>query len=206
MATRLRGRYGYPQDNPFKVTLRPDRLDQPLRWGKPRMIFVCSMGDLFHKDVPFDFIEEVWSTMCLADHHIYIILTKRPERMLEVAKRFCWTEVPHVWFGVSVEDQPTADERIGELLKVPAAVRVVSIEPMLNRVTYSYLDADRDAPIGWLITGSETGPGARPAQIDWFRQLRDECEMFSVPFFLKQVDKKHNRLLDGREWNQVPGV
>ena len=142
MANRLRGRHGYPADNPFNVTLHPDRLEQPFRWLKPRKVFVCSMGDLFHEDVPFGFIAKVFGIMHSAKQHIFMVLTKRPERMKEFFEWFtgserCGTwpkEYPHVMIGVTAENQETADQRIPILLSIPATVRFVSVEPMLGAV------------------------------------------------------------------------
>jgi protein gp37 len=247
MSKRLAGRCGYPSEDPFKVTLHPDKLDQPLRWKKPRMIFVCSMGDLFHKDVPFDQISQVFDVMCswrwptkeaecsgdaslLEDPgHTFMVLTKRPERIPEWLSWLghYWTgDSPvninleaeghfgkHIWFGVTAENQARADERIPILLQIPAAVRFVSIEPMLGPVDISkYLT--RNAPkvyqilsrfygphgfdgtgsqpersiipgIDWVICGGETGPGARPMHPDWVRGLRNQCQAAGVPFFFK---------------------
>lgn len=194
-----------------KIRLMDNNLDLPLRIRKPTVWAVWN--DLFHKDVPFDFIERVWATMMEADHHIYIILTKRPKRMLEAAKYFCWTAVPHIWFGVSVEDQPSADERISYLLKMPAAVRLVSIEPMLAGIDLRRKRTLEDGSIlvknyltgftthcehlsrglqkvvgnkiGWVICGGETGMGARPMHPEWPRQVRDQCVAADVPFFFK---------------------
>ena len=260
MANRLRGRYGYPQDEPFKVTLHPDRLDQPLKWRKPRMIFVCSMGDLFHNDMSFTHIHDIFRVMAKCPQHRFIILTKRPKRMLNSVPsiRCCLPDrLEHVWLGVSVEDQKTADERIPILLQVPAAVRVVSIEPMLGAIdlkwTWGAFKQGNVAkyPTGWLerldwvICGGETGPGARPMHPEWPREVLDDCQAAGVPFFFKQhglwiagdsgkrpfvfVGKKHGlsteqcpggyddwqvmnrvtkkragRLLDGREYSEVP--
>jgi|SRR5690554_5133613 len=137
MAKRLRGRCGYPADEPFRVTLHPERLEKPLRWRKPRMIFVCSMGDLFHEGVPDDFINKVFTVMTSpisgANHHTYLMLTKRPDRILKGhAERF--KDWPNIWLGVTVENQEMADKRIPILLQIPAAVRFVSVEPMLSPV------------------------------------------------------------------------
>lgn len=141
MARRLAGRYGYPEaPHHFDVTLHPERLDQPLRWKKPRMIFVCSMGDLFHEDVPDDFILQVWQVMFKARRHTFQVLTKRPGRMLAVVSEFenLLREkpviLPNVWLGVTAENQEQADKRIPILLQTPAAVRFVSVEPMLGAV------------------------------------------------------------------------
>ena len=252
MATRLRGRYGYPQDEPFKVTLHPDRLNQPLHWRKPRMIFVCSMGDLFHKDVSFEYQLSIFGTMQQAEQHTFIILTKRPEQMKELIGRgdsdtgIDLSDSFNIWLGVSVEDQKMADERIPILLQVPAAVRVVSIEPMLGAIDlhYTYTPKWTDVhgkinsrvlfpPIHWVVCGGETGPGARPMNPGWVRKVRDQCVEAGVPFFLKSngvwipdmladpamqethqfpdgmmmsrsTKKRADRLLDGREWNEIP--
>jgi len=157
MARRLRGRYGYPDDDPFRVTLHPEKLTEPMRWKKPRLIFVCSMGDLFHDEIPFEFIDRVFATMVLAPQHTYLLLTKRPDRM---AAYMGWLDklglgfdgragergmkmwgheelpwpLPNVWLGVTAENQARADERIPILLSIPAAKRFVSIEPMLGPV------------------------------------------------------------------------
>ena len=199
MANRLRGRYGYPQDEPFKVTLHPGRLDKPLHWKKPRHIFVCSMGDLFHRDVPFEFIDRVWTIMLRSPDHTFLVLTKRPERMMEFWEELgCYYDdgvLPNLWLGVSVENQKTADERIPILLQIPAAVRFVSVEPMLGPVDLIDHLPDWDMPgdspeyttgLDWVICGGESGPGARPMHPDWARQLRDDCVAAGVPFFFKQ--------------------
>lgn len=150
MAKRLAGRCGYPKDDPFRVTLHPDRLDEPLRWRKPRRVFVCSMGDLFHPDVPFEYIDRIFSTMALAWQHTFLILTKRPERMRDYITTTRTTDVvlqhwkpergertwplSNVWLGVTAENQEMADERIPILLQIPAAVRFVSCEPLLSAI------------------------------------------------------------------------
>ena len=198
MATRLRGRAGYPQDEPFRVTLHPERLDQPLRWRKPRRIFVCSMGDLFHEDVDPLFRRAVIfrSVTAAESGHQVLLLTKRPQLM--EAYFDAWPACMHcnLWLGVSIEDQATADERIPWLLRTPAAHRFVSYEPALGPVTIF----DRGCPhpiqtpigerlgpgvIDLIIAGGETGLGARPAHPDWFRSVRDQCVAARVPFFFK---------------------
>lgn len=157
MANRLRGRCGYPADEPFKVTLHKDRLEEPLRWKKPRRVFVCSMGDLFHENVPFEYIAKVWQTMNNAEQHTFLVLTKRPKRMAEFLSLLAWYNhdrevepaeavlgtggkytLPNVCLGVTVENQAYADERIPILLQIPAAVRFISVEPMLGSVDVSY--------------------------------------------------------------------
>lgn len=153
MATRLKGRYGYPEDEPFKVTLHPEKLKEPLKWKKPRRVFVCSMGDLFHEQVPDEYIAKVWEVMSNASQHTFLVLTKRPQRMKDFLARLGWYihdrdgypmeavldeggkyTLKNVWLGVTAENQQRADERIPILLQIPAAVRFVSIEPMLGPV------------------------------------------------------------------------
>lgn len=239
IANRLKGRYGYDKDEPFKVTLHPDKLNQPLQWKKPRRVFVCSMGDLFHEDVPFDYITKVFDVMCsgrwpnkeaersgdaslLEDPgHTFIVLTKRPERVNEWlgwVGSYWPGDSPvntyldayghfgeHIWFGVTAENQARADERIPTLLQIPAAVRFVSVEPLLGPVDLNHLQLNREVEIdclsgthgvirhhvgineklNWVICGGETGPGARPMSSDWVRSLRDQCQTAGVPFFFK---------------------
>ena len=216
MSKRLAGRCGYPFENPFKVTLHPDKLEQPLRWKKPRKIFVCSMGDLFHPDVSGDFLYEIWGIMAQCPQHIFMVLTKRPEIMrlwyddifIRLNPLYRKNPLPNIWLGVTAENQARADERIPILLRVPAAVRFVSVEPMLGPIElehyfpeYDYLPTckyfriayglDSNKPvivrsgIDWVICGGETGPGARPMHPDWVRSLRDQCVTAGVPFFFK---------------------
>lgn len=188
------------------VVCHPKRLEIPLRWRKPRRIFVDSMSDLFHEQVPDAFIERVFRIMMLAGQHTYQILTKRPGRMLAWVTRWlddaCWpaTGCPmfsdgermpgHIWLGVSVENQAAADERIPLLLRTPAAVRFLSCEPLLGplNVTRYLLDGAHkwEHRIHWLIAGGESGPGARPMHPNWARSLRDQCQAAGVPFFFKQ--------------------
>lgn len=281
-AERFRGRFGYSEDEPFRVTVHGDRLDQPLRWKKPRRILVCDMGDLFHEDVPEDTLDSVFDTMALACQHTFLVLTKRPQRMREylstITNRLGYGAfyllkgklLHNVWIGVTAENQRTADERIPILMSIPAAVRFVSVEPMLGPVnlrsidmrctrtsygeTWSKLDGlsgrkffqDHKGPwvsagptsstsrIDWVICGGESGPGARPMNPAWAREIRDQSVDAGVPFFFKQwgewrvgeskdfgrypedistgqymvrVGKKRaGRLLDGLEWNEWPDV
>jgi len=245
MAKRLRGRCGYPQDDPFKVTMHEDRLGEPLRWKKPRRVFVCSMSDLFHEDVPNEFIDYVFAVMGRSQQHTFILLTKRPERMREYLQAGRYQQIlniayrlkfrpeglgkgidnpkdmrwwPNVWLGVTAENQQRADERIPILLQIPAAVRFVSVEPMLGQVDLASTGAlgctcpplegddgqieercsgqcvfyknavDKMKRINWVICGGESGPGARPMHPDWARSLRDQCQDAGVPFFLKQME------------------
>lgn len=245
-----------------EIRFHEDRLMQPLKWKKPRKIFVCSMGDLFHEDVQVQWLNEVFRVIQNCRQHTFIVLTKRPERaksyLRSVASCRAWPEddvvFPNVWLGVTAENQEQADKRIPILLDTPAAVRVVSVEPMLG-----YVDLDIPIETGYgsgfglstalgyidgVLCGGESGPNARPMHPDWARSLRDQCVAAGVPFFFKQwgewtpftqlgwVDdsskiehlrgpdavhgddpcpvyrvgkKAAGRLLDGREWNELPG-
>jgi len=199
MANRFRGRFGYPVDNPFRVTFHSDKLRVPYRWRNPRQVFVCSMGDLFHENVSLDERDSIFGIMTSANSHIYQILTKRPQEMFnyylllnEEIKRtyMCppttMCTLRHIQIGVSVENQRRVDERIPILLDIPAAVRFISYEPALEAVDFSkYLYG-----ISWIIAGGETGQHARPADPDWFRNVRDQCRAAGVPFFMKQMSDK----------------
>jgi protein gp37 len=206
MSKRLAGRCGYLVDEPFKVTLHPDKLGDPLKWKNPKEIFVNSMSDLFHDDVPDKFIAKVFAIMDLARQHTFMILTKRPERAVKLlndqdfqvhigwfqsqAEREFKVSVKeigpfpfkNVWFGTSVENQATADERIPLLLQIPAAVRFLSCEPLLGPINLTKWLQE----IGWCIVGGESGPKARPMHPDWVMSLRDQCQVAQVPFFFKQ--------------------
>ena len=194
----------FPKSFPsgFSLTLRPDALDTPLRWRRPRLIFVNSMSDLFHVDVPDDYIARVFDVMQRTPRHTYQILTKRAQRLASLAVRLDWPE--NVWMGVSVETQRYT-WRIDYLRRVPAAVRFVSAEPLLAPLQNLNLDG-----VDWLIAGGESQSGCRPASLDWFRELRDQCSTAGVPFFFKQIGghpSKHggeDAMLDGRRWVEMP--
>jgi protein gp37 len=213
-----------------EVRLNHDVLEQPLHWRKPRMVFVASMGDLFHDDVPDAFISKVFRRMLITPRHTFQVLTKRPARMSEYIQshitnrlfavygtRFEWPPA-NIWLGTSVENQAAADERISLLLQTPAAVRFVSVEPMLSAVDlWPYLDPDHYEPIyhsklnptlSWVICGAESGPSARPMDEDWVRDLRDQCVAAGTPFFYKQAIRNGCRVhmpeLDGQVWDQFP--
>jgi protein gp37 len=186
--------------NGFRVTLHPDQLELPLRWRKPKRIFVNSMSDLFHDSVPEDFIRQVLHTASRTPWHTYQILTKRAERLADLASGFDWPE--NVWQGVSIESDEYA-WRAGFLRKVPVAVRFLSIEPLLGPIKKLSLRG-----IDWAIVGGESGPHCRRVDPDWVRSLRDQCMKAGVPFFFKQwggfFPKAGGRVLDGREWNEMP--
>ena len=186
--------------NGFAVTLHPDTLDIPLRWRKPRSIFVNSMSDLFHDEVPDDFITDVFNVMVRADWHRYQVLTKRPERVVSLNSTLPWPA--QIWQGVSVENADYT-HRIDLLRDTGAAVKFLSLEPLLGPLPDLNLEG-----IDWVIVGGESGPGARPMQPDWARDVRDQCQAAGVPFHFKQwggVFKKRNgRILDGRTWDEVP--
>lgn len=194
MSKRLAGRCGYPADQPFRVTLHANKLDEPLHWKRPRRVFVCSMGDLFHEDVPDSFISQVLHVIShsYCAHHIFMVLTKRPERMCKFFAENPGPTIQNLWLGTSVENQEAADERIPWLLKTQAAVRFVSCEPLLGPVDL-FAHTGETEPIDpypqkldWLICGGESGPGARPMHPDWARSIRDQCQDAGVPFFFKQ--------------------
>lgn len=203
---RFRGTPGHPFEQGFDLTLRPERLEQPLRWRSPRMIFVNSMSDLFHKKVPKEFIERVCETMERADWHTFQVLTKRSSLMRDfLRRRYSNGRGPlHMWFGVSIEDARRRS-RVRHLQDTPAGVRFLSIEPLIGPVGKLDLDG-----IDWVIVGGESGPGARPMAIDWVREIRDQCSESGVAFFFKQWGgfrpKSGGRKLDGREWDQFPGA
>jgi len=208
MAQRLKGRYGYPKVNPFRVTFHQDKLYEPLHWRKPRRIFVCSMGDLFHEDVKMDWIYEVWQVMERCPQHIFMILTKRPERMKSLLAGIITGCKPdhrqHIWLGVTAENQKRADERIPILLEVPAKIKFVSFEPLLEACGLKRYGSGLD----WIIAGCESGPNRRKAEAWWFRRLKDQCQYSNTAFFLKQmeVDGKIVKCpkLDGKVWAEYP--
>lgn len=199
-AERWRGLPGHPYEQGFDLRLVPEKLEEPLSWKRPRMIFVNSMSDLFHEGVPESYIHQVFDVMVRADWHTFQILTKRSKRLLELAPRLRWPK--HIWQGVSVENECYAS-RIGDLQQVPAAVRFLSIEPLLGAISKLPLDG-----ISWVIVGGESGPRHRPVDPAWVREIRDQCVNASVSFFFKQwggrTPKAGGRRLDGKEWNQMP--
>ncbi len=188
---------------PFStIQLHPDRLGWPLKEHKPLRVFVNSMSDLFHTQVPDDYIRQVFATMRAADWHIFQILTKRPGRLRRLANDLVWA--PNIWIGVSIETDRFV-RRADALRQVPAAVRFLSCEPLLGPLPSLDLKG-----IHWVITGGESGPQARPCHADWIRGLRDRCQQAHVAFFHKQwggrTPKAGGRLLDGRTWDEFPQV
>ncbi len=200
MARRLRAMRNPRYANGFALTQHADLIDLPLRWKTPRVIFVNSMSDLFHRDVNASFIRDCFDVMRRAARHTFQILTKRPERAAELSASLPWPD--NVWMGASVENSDYYG-RIAALGNVPAAVRFLSVEPLLGPVPDIPLEG-----IDWVIGGGESGPGARPMQEDWVLGLRDRCGERGVPFFFKQWGgtnkKKAGRLLDGRTWDDMP--
>lgn len=209
LAERFRGAPGHYFEHGFDVQLRPDKLDLPLRWRRPRRIFVNSMSDLFHKDIPDEYIAMVFAVMAFAPRHTFQLLTKRPARMRSLLsspgfEMLLWAAMvdlsaarakpdvlcidfepvdwplPNVWLGVSVENQQWADIRIPALLATPAAVRFISAEPLLGPVAFPAESLD------WVIVGGESGKGARPMHPGWARQIRYQCELVGTPFLFKQ--------------------
>ena len=211
-AERWRGVAGHPYEQGFDLRLWPNRLDYPLQWKKPRRIFANSMSDLFHRDVPDEFVLRVFDVMAQADWHIFQVLTKRPSRLVRLVpqitervqaymgKGATWPE--HIWLGVSVETMQY-QWRVDKLRQVPAAIRFISAEPLLGSLRE--LDI---SDIHWLIAGGESGPGYRPCKPEWIRELRDSCHAAEVAFFFKQwggrTPKAGGRDLDGRTWDEFP--
>jgi protein gp37 len=199
-AERWRGVPGHPYEQGFDLRFWPERLDQPSKWKRPRMIFVNSMSDLFHERIPLGFIEQVFNTMAATEQHTFQILTKRHERLAELAPELDWPE--NVWMGVSIENRRFV-KRADYLRQVPAQVRFISAEPLLGHLEGLDLDG-----IHWLIAGGESGPGYRPVKLEWLIDLRDRCRHEGVAFFFKQwggrTPKAGGRQLDGEEWNEMP--
>lgn len=183
-----------------EVFLDDTALDAPISWREPRTIFVNSMSDLFHPDVPLDFIQRVFETMNCCPQHTFQVLTKRPERAFEFRSWVDWS--PNIWMGTSIEDQQVT-HRVKPLQRIPAEIRFLSVEPLIGPIPRLPLSR-----IDWVIVGGESGPGARPMKPEWVRHIRDRCIDREVPFFFKQwggVNKKiSGRTLDGITWDQMP--
>ena len=209
MAMRLQSMGQHRYRHAFRLTLQDDIVELPLSWKKPRLIFVNSMSDLFHADVPTEFIQRCFRVMQLASQHTFQVLTKRPQRVVELAEELPWSE--NVWMGTSVENQQYV-ERVEVLRLVPSTVKFLSVEPLLGPIDTLRLDG-----IDWVIVGGESGPAARPMQPEWVRGVRDLCIEARVPFFFKQwgafdqhgvrrSKKANGRELDGQVWNGMPVV
>lgn len=200
MSKRLQAMGNPNYNNGFEVTLHERMLEVPLKWKKPRVIFVNSMSDLFHKDVPLEYIQRVFKVMNEANQHTYQILTKRSERLLELHEYLPWHS--HIWMGVSVETKRYF-HRIDHLRETKANVKFLSLEPLLGPLPSLNL-----TNIDWVIAGGESGPGARPMKPEWVAEIRDQCIEHKVSFFFKQwggVQKsKAGRELDGRTWDEMP--
>ncbi|MCB0377329.1 MAG: phage Gp37/Gp68 family protein [Bdellovibrionales bacterium] len=202
MSFRLKAMGVKRYKNGFSLTLHEEAIKEPYKWKKPRIVFVNSMSDLFHKDVPVDFIKKVFKAMEENPQHQFQVLTKRAERLEQLANQLPWP--PNIWMGVSVENQKYTS-RIKHLTKVPAKVRFLSIEPLIGPIKKLPLRG-----IHWVIVGGESGPGARPIEKEWVRDIRDRCIDRDVPFFFKQWGgvRKHTtgRRLDRRLWNEMPST
>jgi protein gp37 len=202
LAKRLQAMGQANYRNGFEVTLQPQMMELPLRWKSPKRIFVNSMSDLFHDDVPLSYIRQVFSVMAQAHWHQYQILTKRAERLKELGSQLKWQ--PQIWMGVSVENEKYLD-RIDHLRQIGAHVKFLSLEPLLGplrKINFREID--------WVIVGGESGPGARPVNPVWVTDIRDQCLRAGVPFFFKQwggvMKKKTGRTLDGRTWDEMPMI
>jgi protein gp37 len=200
-AEALTQRFSQNFPNGFNLTLHHERLGEPLRWRTPSRVFVNSMSDLFHEEVPFEFIEQVLSVIRLTPWHIYQILTKRHERLRDFARQSSFPE--NVWLGVSVENQNYV-HRIDYLRDIPTSVRFLSCEPLLGELNLDLKNID------WVIVGGESGQKHRPMKLEWARDIRDQCQSAKVAFFFKQVGgrtpKAGGRLLDGEVWDEMPSI
>ena len=194
--------------NGFDVTLRPHKLRDPVKWKVPAKIFVNSMSDLFHLEIPDDYLRQIWDTMLVADWHVYQVLTKRAHRMAHKIEALRLPTPAHIWLGVSAENQEMADSRIPALLSIGSPMPWVSAEPLLGPVDFRpYLG---DGGLRWIVSGGESGPGYRPAEGDWFRDIRDACgAVEGVEFYHKQGSAfrpGQDRILDGRTHDDYPEV
>lgn len=200
MAKRLHAMGVEKYQNGFSVSVHPSSLREPLVWKRPRLVFVNSMSDLFHHSVPEEFVESVFETMNRASHHTFQVLTKRPGRAALLSDGLNWT--PNIWLGTSIESDGLL-ERLPMLKESGALTKFLSLEPLLGPLPNLDLSG-----IDWVIVGGESGPGARPMNTDWVREIRDDCVDAAVPFFFKQwggvFKKQTGRTLDGRTWDEMP--
>ena len=200
LALRLKEMGQKKYSNGFNITLHPETINEPLKWKKPRMVFVCSMSDLFHKDIPDYFILKVFETMNNAGRHIFQVLTKRPQRLFEIRNEINWTD--NIWIGTTVESEKYA-YRIKYIKDIPARIKFLSLEPLLSPVSNISLDG-----IDWVIVGGESGPVSRPVKKEWITDIKDKCEDNGIPFFFKQWGgvnrKKADNELDGKIFTEMP--
>lgn len=198
---RFRGVPNHPFEQGFDLKLHPERLDQPFRWRRPRLVFVNSMSDLFHELIPTHFILQVFEVMRACSEHTFQVLTKRPIQALRFFSETNTVAPENVWVGVSVESQRYS-ERVNSLRQIPARVRFLSCEPLLGRLRLNLTEID------WVIVGGESGPRSRPVDPSWVRDIRQQCQSRGVPFFFKQWGgrnkKRAGRVLDGRTWDEMP--
>ena len=203
MANRLKAMGQERYRNGFKLTLHREALDEPYHWKKPRVVFVNSMSDLFHEKIPVEFVQDVFSVMNANKRHIFQILTKRSERLCELAPLLEWSE--NIWMGITIENNDYVD-RVNGLRTVSAVVKFLSLEPLLGPVPDLELTG-----IDWVIVGGESGPGARPMEEKWVLDIKKKCENeYNIPFFFKQWGgvnkKKTGRILQGKTWDNYPKV
>lgn len=223
MAKRLAGRYGYPADDPFKVTMHPDRLERPLRWKKPRRVFVCSMSDFFHPMIPLSFQMQAYSIMRKCPHCVFQILTKRPGLMAMAEAAGGLPRLHNVWYGITAENQKWLDERLFHLVqaRTVSPVLFLSLEPLLGPINLGLFGTMPKDVVGghylqgynviqWVIIGCESGPGRRPMQLEWAYEIVNQCLDAQVPVFVKQIEidgkVSHNpeEWPVGLRWQQFP--
>ena len=206
-AERWRGIPGHPYEQGFDLRLVPEKLLEPLQWGRSRMVFVNSMSDLFQDEIPDAYITKVFEVMLAAKWHIFQVLTKRPKRMREFLVRYYpdLHQYPHIWLGVSVENRKHGLPRIPVLREAPAGIKFLSVEPLLEQLGPFDLTG-----IDWVIVGGESGPGARPMASEWVYSVKESCRLYGVSFFFKQwggfQKKKAGRSLNGRNYDEMPSV
>lgn len=203
-AERFRGVPGHPYEKGFDLRLIKEKIEEPLKWTRSKKVFVCSMSDLFHEDIPLEFIKEVFKTMNRANWHIFQILTKRVERLLSIKNQLTWTT--NIWAGTTIELEKYSF-RAEILSLIPAAVRFLSLEPLLGFITNIPLE-----DIDWVILGGESGRKSRPMEIDWALHIKNKCQNNNIPFFFKQKGGKTRKgggeeaLLEGKKWHQYPEI
>ena len=202
LAKRLQAMGQKKYQNGFKLTLHPDTLQDPYKWKKPKLVFVNSMSDLFHKEVPLDFLQQVFNVMYETPRHTYQVLTKRAERLEELNPFLEWAE--NIWMGVSVENDSVIN-RIDHLRKTSSKIKFLSCEPLIGPLPNLNLEG-----INWVIVGGESGPNARPMEKEWVEDIQQQCEIAGVAFFFKQWGgvnkKKTGRLLNGRTYDEMPSI